>query len=188
MSKSEKPDPIDVVGFDIEAWAAGAVAATARVEVSSRAGLEARLRDLVKAHEEADKKPGRAAAKRAEVADLAEQIRETAAELEGSWVEVEFTTPTPSQRREALKGTSDDDAEQRMANLLERTGRLRPVGTQEWQSLEAAGWLRIFDVIGSGQFDALSVKMAELTFTKGVTPGFSQRALSYLETPRSERS
>ena len=121
--QTEHVDPID---FDLEAWVAGAVAATDRVEVSSRAGLAAQLIDLMKQHEAADKKPGRAAAKRAEVTALAEQIRETAEALDGSWVEVEFRVPTPTERREAFKGTTDDDAEQRVANLLERVGKLRP--------------------------------------------------------------
>lgn len=188
MMNEEPVESIDVAGFDLEAWAAGAVKAVETVQVSSKAHLEQRLRELVDAHKAAEKKPGRAAAKRAEVADLAEQIRETAAALEGSWVEVEISVPTPSQRREAFKDVPVEDEEQRVANLLERTARLRPVGGQEWQTLEAAGWLRVFDVIGSGQYDAISTKMATLAFTKGVTPGFSQRALSYLETPRSERS
>lgn len=184
-NQTEHVDPVD---FDLEAWVAGAVAATDRVEVSSRAGLAAQLIDLMKQHEAADKKPGRAAAKRAEVAALAEQIRETAEALDGSWVEVEFRVPTPTERREAFKGTTDDDAEVRVANLLQRVGKLRPVGSEDWQTLDGAGWLRIFDVIGAGQFDALSMKMGALAFTKGVRPDFSRRALSYLETPRSGTS
>jgi hypothetical protein len=184
----DKPTAADLAAFDLEAWANGAVVAKDTIEVSSRAGLAVQLLDLVKQHEDASKKNTRAAAKRAEVEALAEQIRETAAALEGSWVEVEFRAPTPSERREAFKGYDDDDDEGRIAALLERVGRLRPRGSEEWQTLQAAGWLRIFEVIGSGQFDGLSQKMATLAFTKGVTPGFSQRALSYLETRSSAKS
>lgn len=178
-------DPVD---FDLEAWVNGAVAARDSVEVSSRAGLAAQLIDLMKQHEAASERNTRAAAKRAEIKALEEQIEATAAELEGSWVEVEFHTPTPSQRREAFKGTGDEDTEQRVANLLAVVGRLRARGTEDWQSLPAAGWLRIFDVIGTGQYDALMLKFNGVAFTKGVTPGFSQRALSFLETRRSARS
>jgi hypothetical protein len=185
MTEKDHVDPVD---FDIEAFVNGAVAATDRVEVSSRAGKAAELRDLLKQLKDADEKPGRAAAKRAEVKAIEEQIREVADALEGSWVEIEFTTPTPSQRRESFKGTTDDEPERRMANLLERVGRLRPVGSEAWQTLEASGWLRIFDVIGAGQYTEVDAKMANLAFTKGVTPGFSQRALSYLETRRSDKS
>ena len=183
-----EPKHIEPVDFDIEAWVNGAVAATETVEVSSRAGLAAQLIALMKQHEQAAEKPTRAAAKRTEIKAIEEQIRETAEALEGSWVEVEIRTPTPSERRAAFKDTTDDDEEQRVAGLLAAVGRLRPKGSEGWQTLDAAGWLRIFDVIGSGQFDALSQKMASLAFTKGVTPGFSQRALSYLETRRSDRS
>lgn len=184
-----KTDPVAPVDFDLEAWVNGAVAATDQIEVSSRAGLAAQLLDLVKRHEEATAKTTRAAAKRAEIQSLEEQIRETAEALEGSWVEIEFRTPTPTERREAFAGITDEsDDEARVAGLLERVGRLRPKGAEGWQRLSAAEWRRIFAVIGSGQFDALSQKMAALAFTKGVTPGFSQRALSYLETRRSARS
>ena len=185
---SAAQDQVTPVDFDVESWVNGAVAATDTVEVSSRAGLAAQLLDLVKRHEQASEKATRAAAKRAEIKALEDEIRTTAEALEGSWVEVEIRTPTPSERRAAFKDTTDDDEEQRVASLLAAVGRLRPKGTEDWQALDAAGWLRIFDVIGSGQFDALSQKMAALAFTKGVTPGFSQRALSYLETRRSDRS
>ena len=185
MTEPKHTDPAE---FDLEAWVNGAVAATDRVEVSSRAGLAAQLVDLVKQHEQATAKPTRAAAKRAEAKALEDQIRETAESLEGSWVEIEFRTPSPSERREAFKDVAEDDEEGRIAGLLAVVGKLRPKGTEEWQTLPVAGWLRIISAIGSGQFDALSQKMAVLAFTKGVTPGFSQRALSYLETRRSDRS
>ena len=189
MTDKDQPEHVDPAGFDLEAWVNGAVAATDRIEVSSRAGLAAQLVDLVKQHEQAAAKPTRAAAKRAALSVLEDEIRATAASLEGSWVEVEFRTPSPTERREAFKGMTDDtDDEARIAALLERVGKLRPKGDGEWETLDAPAWRRIFDVIGSGQFDALSQKMASLAFTKGVTPGFSQRALSYLETRRSDRS
>lgn len=182
------PDPIDVAGFDIEAWANGAVAARDSVQVSSRAGLAGEMIDLLAQHKEAAKKDTRAAAKRAELKALEEQINEKAAALEGSWVDIEFRTPTPSERRKAFVGTDDEDAEQRVANLLSVVARLRPHGTEEWQTLAPVGWLRIFETIGTGQYDELMLKFNGVAFTKSVTPGFSQRALSYLKTRGSDKS
>lgn len=185
MTDQQHTDPVD---FDLEAWVNGAVAARDSIEVSSRAGLAAELMDLVKRHEQASEKQTRAAAKRAEIKAIEDEIREKAEALEGSWVEIDFRAPTPSERHKAFKGTEDDDTEQRVANLLALVGRLRPKGTGEWQTLVPAGWLRVFDTIGTGQYDALILKFNGVAFTKGVTPGFSQRALSYLETRRSDRS
>ena len=179
---------VDPVDFDLEAWVNGAVAARDSIEVSSRAGLAAELLDLMKRHEQAASKNTRAAAKRAEVKALEEQIEQVANALEGSWVEVEFRAPTPSERRKAFAGAEDDDAEQKVANLLARVGRLRPRGTEEWQTLAPAGWLKVFDTIGTGQYDALILAFNGVAFTKGVTPGLSQRALSYLRTRGSDKS
>lgn len=182
---TEHKDPVD---FDVEAWVNGAVAARDSINVSSRAGLAADLIDLTKRLERAKEKNTRAAAKRVEVQALEEQIRDAAEALEGSWVEIEFRTPKPSERREAFKGTDSDDAEQRVANLLALVGRLRPKGTEEWQSLAPAGWLTIFETIGTGQYDALMLKFNGVAFTQGVTPGFSQRVLSSLPPRSSDKS
>lgn len=191
MSKpnaGEQPAPVDPVDFDLAAWVDGAVVATDRIEVSSRAGLRATVDDLKKQIDAASSSTTRAAARRAEVKALEEQLAEATEALAGSWVEVEFRTPTPGERSRAFKGIGEDDAEGKTAALLAIVGRLRPIGAEDWTTLEADGWRRIFDVIGSGQFDALSVKVATLAFTRGVTPDFSQRASSYLETRRSSTS
>lgn len=178
--------------FDLEAFVSGAVVAKDTVEVSSKAGLVAQMMQLMTEH--ADKSQtkesrGKRLAEKdgADVSALEKQIREIADDLEGSWVEVEITSPTPSQRREAAEAGKDVE-EQTVAALLERVGRLRPKGTEEWAVLEQAGWLSIFDAIGNNQYHKINEKLAVLTYGKGVTPGFSQRALSYLETQGSSKS
>lgn len=178
--------------FDIEAFISGAVVATDTVDVSSKAGLAAKLQALVVEHaEKSQAKEGRgkrlAEKDGADISGLEQQIRDVAAELDGSWVEVEFTTPMPSQRREAAEAGKDVE-EQTVAALLERVGRLRPKGTEEWATLEQAGWASIFNVIGNNQFQQIAEKLAVLTYGKGVTPGFSRRALSYLETRESSKN
>ena len=185
---TDNTEPTPPVDFDLEAWVNGAVAARDSIDVSSRAGLAAQLADLATRLKRAEEKKGRAAAKRAEVEAIEDEMAQVAQALEDSWVEVEFRTPTPSERRKAFAGTDDDDTEQRVANLLATVGTIRPKGVEEWQTLDAAGWLRIFDTIGTAQYDALMLKFNGVAFTKGVTPGFSQRVLSSLETRRSGRS
>src|SRR5690606_40554525 len=81
-------------------------------EVSSKAGLAAKMMALMTEHEKASKsteaKSKRLAEKDGtETADLEQQIRDIADELDGSWVEVEITAATPTQRREASEAGKD---------------------------------------------------------------------------------
>lgn len=178
--------------FDLEAFVSGAVAAKDTVEVSSKAGLVARMLALMAEHEQASK-PKESRGKRlaekdaTDAGDIEKRIREVAEELEGSWVEVEITSPTPSQRREAADAGNDVE-ERTVAALLQRVGRVRAKGAEDWTTLEQAGWLSIFDAIGNNQYKKVGDSLAALTYGKGVTPGFSQRALSYLETRGSSKS
>ena len=178
--------------FDLEAFVSGAVVATEVVEVSSKAGLAAKMMALMTEHEKASKSTEAKSKRLAEkdgkdTADLEQQIRDIADELDGSWVEVEITAATPTQRREASEAGKDVE-EQVVAALLERAGRLRPKGTQEWSTLEQAGWESVFGAIGNNQYKKVADVLAALTYGKGVTPGFSRRALSYLETRASSGS
>lgn len=178
--------------FDLEAFVNGAVVATEVVEVSSKPGLAKKMMALMTEHEEASKstegRSKRLAEKdKADTADLEQQIRDVATELDGSWVEVEVSAATPTQRREASEAGKDVE-EQVVAALLERAGRLRPKGTDEWTTLEQAGWESIFGAIGNNQYKKIADVLAALTYGKGVTPGFSRRALSFLETRASSGS
>lgn len=180
--------------FDLDAFVSGAVVAKDSVEVSSKPGLQARLVALMSEHHTQSKaEPTRskrlAEKDGADLADLEEQIRAMAEEMEGSWIEVEFTTPTPTQRREASE-IGKEVNEATVAALLERVGRLRPKGGDDdsWATLDQSGWARIFDAIGADQFGKIADSLALLAYGKGVTPGFSRRALSYLETRASSKS
>src|SRR5690606_25049006 len=89
--------------FDLEAFVSGAVVATEVVEVSSKAGLAAKRMALMPEHETASKSTDAKSKRLAEkdgkdTADLQQQIRDIADELDGSWVEVEITAATPTQR------------------------------------------------------------------------------------------
>src|SRR5690606_41353933 len=110
-----------------------------------------------------------------------------AEQLEGSWVVVEILAARPTRLRVASEAGRDLE-EQVVAALLERAGRLRPKGTDEWSTLEQAGWESVFGAIGNNQYKKVADVLAALTYGKGVTPGFSRRALSYLETRGSSGS
>lgn len=178
-------------GFDLESFISGAVVATDSVEVTSKPGLHKQLQALVGEHAEksraTESRSKRLAEKDEDLSDLEKRIRDMAAELEGSWVEVEFTTPTPTQRRLATE-VGGEVNEAVVAALMEHVGRIRPKGADEWSELKQAGWASVFDAIGSDQFSKVADRLAVLTYGKGVTPGFSQRALSYLETRESSKN
>ena len=178
--------------FDLEAWVAGKVTQTDTVEVSAKSGLVKQLGDLVDEHarllKETDKPTRRMAEKPADADAVAEQIRAVAEELDGSWLTVDMRAPTPTERRKSQSAGKEE--EEKVAAMLAITATVRPSHDDDADpaTLDQAGWLQIFDAIGANQYQRVAEAMAVLAYGKGVTPGFSQRALSYLETRSSSKS